>query len=152
MERIDFAARDDWPALSALLTECRLPVEGLEEHLPTTLVARAGGRLVASAALELYGAEALLRSVAVAGPYRGRGLGRRMVEGALDLARARGVVEVYLLTLTAAAFFERLGFDRVGRDAVPARVQQSLEFRALCPATAVAMRCRLARALETARP
>lgn len=141
---IEIVATEEWEPLAALLRRCGLQVEGLADHLATTLVARDADRLVGSAALELYGREALLRSVAVDEAWRGRALGRQLVAAALDLARARGVAAVYLLTLTAAAFFERLGFERIPREEVPPSVQQSLEFRILCPATAIVMRRQLA--------
>jgi amino-acid N-acetyltransferase len=140
MVPIDFATPEDWDSLAKLLRECGLPVEGLVEHLGSTLVVREHGRVVASAALELYEPDALLRSVAVERSRRGRGLGQHLVGRVLDLARGRGVAAVYLLTLTAADFFAKQGFERISREEVPAGVQQSLEFRALCPASAIAMR------------
>jgi amino-acid N-acetyltransferase len=66
-------------------------------------------------------------------------VGVRIVEGALALARARGVRSVYLLTTTAEQFFPRFGFKPVPRADVPAGVQQSVEFQSACPSTAVAM-------------
>lgn len=59
------ARREELPQIVALLEEDGLPQDGLENHLPTTLVARLEGRVVGSAALELYGPAALLRYVAV---------------------------------------------------------------------------------------
>lgn len=58
----------------------------------------------------------------------------------MDLARTHGIKSVYLLTTTAADYFPRMGFARIERDEVPVAVQQSTEFRTLCPASAVAMR------------
>ena len=117
-----------------------LPVDGLADHLGSALVGRDGAKIVASAALELYGDAALLRSVAVAPSHRGRGLGERITRAALDLAEARGVRTVYLLTTTAADFFaRRLGFAMTTRAAVPGRVRASLEFTALCPDAAQPM-------------
>ena len=59
------AHTSDLPALFALLEDNGPPTSGLSAHLATTLVARESERLVGSAALELYGTDALLRSVAV---------------------------------------------------------------------------------------
>ena len=47
------------------------PLDGLADHLATTLVARRDGAIVGSAALEMYPDGALLRSVAVAPTCRG---------------------------------------------------------------------------------
>jgi amino-acid N-acetyltransferase len=107
------------------------------------LVARDGEAVVGSAALERYGDAALLRSVAVEEPRRGTGLGAALVGAALDLARAEGVGEVYLLTTTAPDYFPRFGFRPVARDAVAPAVTQSVEFTSACPASALAMRARV---------
>lgn len=123
----------------ALLARSDLPGDGLAEHAATLLVARDGDRVVGSAALELYGHAALLRSVAVDAERRGTGLGQRLTDAALDLARQRGVRAVYLLTETAAEFFPRFGFRTLARDAVDPAVRESVEFTTLCPASATAM-------------
>ena len=71
----------DLPELVALLAECALPFGDLTEtHLREFLVCRDGGRLVATAGLELCDDAVLLRSLAVAATHRGRGLATRLVE------------------------------------------------------------------------
>jgi amino-acid N-acetyltransferase len=127
------------PEVLRLLEGNRLPREGLDAHLPTTLVARVDGRIVASAALEMYGDAALLRSVAVSAPLRGGGLGIRMTREALALAKRLGAMRVYLLTETAEGFFAGQGFHRIARDAAPEAVRGSVEFTAVCPQSAIAM-------------
>jgi amino-acid N-acetyltransferase len=117
-----------------------LTISCLREHLATTLVARDRGRVVATAAVEIYADGALLRSVAVDGPAQGRGLGRFIAEAAIDLARARHAPAVFLLTTTAEAYFPALGFERIRRDAVPASVQTSVDFTSACPSGATVMR------------
>jgi amino-acid N-acetyltransferase len=136
---IERAAGHDDGAIVRLAARSGLPLDGLLEHLDTALVARAGGRVVGCAALEIYGDSALLRSVAVDETARGLGIGQRVVRACLDLAQERGVRSVYLLTTTAERFFPRFGFGRVDRGDVPADVQQSVEFQSACPASAVAM-------------
>ena len=49
------ASREELPRIVELLDDGGLPPDGLEDHLPTILVARLHGRVVGSAALELYG-------------------------------------------------------------------------------------------------
>jgi amino-acid N-acetyltransferase len=85
----------------------------------------------------------LLRSVAVDETRRGEGLGHQLTQAALDLARARGLKTVYLLTTTAATFFPRFGFREIARDEVDPAVQRSVEFTKACPASAAAMRADL---------
>ncbi|HJZ49735.1 MAG TPA: GNAT family N-acetyltransferase, partial [Roseiflexaceae bacterium] len=84
------ARNSDLPAVLALLERSGLPRDGLSEHVATTLVARSGDAIVGSAALELYGGAALLRSVAVDSALRGQGLGQRLTRAALDVARQHG--------------------------------------------------------------
>jgi phosphinothricin acetyltransferase len=139
------AVAGDLPAVLALLEENGLPPDGLEDHLGTLLVARGqepGGRVVGSAALELHGEAALLRSVAVEADARGQGLGGRLVRAALDLAEGRGIGTVYLLTEGADGFFEGFGFRPVSRaevaEAAPG-VARSVEFATVCPTSAQAM-------------
>lgn len=127
------------PDVLALLERCDLPREGLADHVATLLVAREEGAIVGSAALEIYGRYALLRSVAVDAPVRGHGLGQRLTAAALDLARQRGLATVYLLTETAGQFFPRFGFRLIPRASVAPAVQQSPEFATLCPVSALAM-------------
>ena len=141
--RIDAATADDLPLVLALLEQNRLPVDGLRDHIATTLVARREGRVVGSAALETYADGVLLRSVAVAPDQQHRGLGDELTRAALRLARTLRAPAVYLLTTTAEAYFPRFGFERIGRSDVPAAVQTSVEFTSACPASAVVMRLQL---------
>lgn len=134
------ARADDVPAVVRLLAEANLPTDGLEPHLDTTVVARKGATVVACAALELYESDAMLRSVAVSPELRSTGLGARITQAMVDLARERGIAALYLLTETADGYFARHGFEPVERTRVPARVKASIEFTKLCPESAVAMR------------
>jgi amino-acid N-acetyltransferase len=141
--RIDAATPDDMPMVFALLEQNHLPVDGLPEHMTTTLVARRDGRIVGSAALEAYADGVLLRSVAVAPDLQHQGVGRELTSAALRLATTLRARAVYLLTTTAERYFPRFGFERIDRDEVPAGIRQSVEFTSACPASAVVMRLRL---------
>ena len=156
---IEPAQASDLAAILALLASHGLPDAGLAEHLPTALVARVGAvsptavsptavsstavsptaTVVGCAAIEPYDGAGLLRSVAVAEPQRGSGLGMRLTEAAIRLAEARGIRALYLLTETAAGFFPRFGFRPIPRDEVAPAVRQSIEFTRACPASAMAM-------------
>jgi amino-acid N-acetyltransferase len=150
---IEAATAADLDALAFRLSQATLPVAGFAEHLASTLVARADGDIVGGVALELYGEEALLRSLVVSPTERGAGLGERLTTAALELARARGARRVWLLTTTAERFFPRFGFRVVERSALPAVLGASAELRGACPASAVAMGVELApTAVERALP
>lgn len=138
--RIERAASEDASALVQLLSDCALPPDGLLDHLDTALVARGDRGVIGSAALEVYSDGALLRSVAVEAPMRGLGLGHRLTESALDLARTMKMPAVYLLTTTAEDFFSKFGFERIERAQVPDGVRGSIEFQGVCCSSAVVMR------------
>jgi amino-acid N-acetyltransferase len=130
----------DFGALTALLESATLPLEGLDDQFPDAyVVARAGGELVGAAGLERYGNSGLLRSLAVAFSARGTGLGRRLVLDRLAAARSSKIERVYLLTTTAAAYFEKLGFLPAVRSEVPKALGASPEFASACPATAACL-------------
>ena len=137
---IEPATQSDLPGIHALLERLQLPLAGVDEHLPTMLVARDAEEIVGTAALELYSEGALLRSVAVAPRCQGQQLGHQLTDAALLLAAARGVPAVFLLTTTAERFFPRFGFEPVPRESVPPSVRQSVEFQSACPASAIVMR------------
>ena len=142
---IERAQARDLNDVLALIASHHLPQDGLREHLDTTIVARRGAEIVGSAAVEIYPDGALLRSVAVLPELQGQGLGRKLAEAAIQLARDRHAPSIYLLTTTAEHYFPKLGFERIERAAVPSGVQTSIEFTSACPSTAIAMRRRLTR-------
>ncbi len=138
--QIEAARSADAEAILALVVQNGLPIDGLREHLETTLVAREDGRIVGTAALELYADGTLLRSVAVASEKQRQGLGHELTEAAIRLAHDRGAPAMYLLTTTAERFFPKFGFERILRADVPASVQASVEFTSACPSSATVMR------------
>jgi amino-acid N-acetyltransferase len=122
-----------------LLRGSQLPVDGLDDEA-CILVARDDGRIVGTAALEIYPDGMLLRSVAITSHAQGQGLGSALTEAMLRIARDAGAPAVFLLTTTAEQFFPRFGFVRIPRHDVPASVQTSVEFTTACPCTAAVMR------------
>jgi len=133
------ASPSDLPEVERLLTAAGLPLAGVVAALPTFTVADVGGSLVGVAGLEVCCDNALLRSVAVAPEWQGRGLGRALVARVIADAESRGVRALYLLTTTAEHYFPSFGFVRTSRDQVPEDVRASAEFRGVCPSSAVVM-------------
>lgn len=142
---IERAGPDDVRDVLRLLNQSGLPLDGLTDHLGTTLVARRDGLIVGCIALEVYPGAALLRSVAVAPEWQGHGLGRELTAAALALARDLELPAVFLLTTTADGYFPKFGFEPVSRSEVPESVQTSVEFTTACPSSAIVMRKTLAR-------
>ena len=127
-------------AVKRLLAESGLPTADITAaHMEHFFGCCAPSGLAAVAGLELYGDVGLLRSLAVAAPERGRGLGKRLVAHAERYAQEHGVKEVSLLTTTAEAFFCRLGYRRVARDAVPDAIKATREYAGICPASSAVM-------------
>ncbi len=134
------ARRDDYDAVAALLRANDLPLDGVPPDLDAFLVAESGGRVAGVIGLELYGADALLRSAVVDGAMRGTGVGAVLVDRILAEGGRRGASAIWLLTTTAERWFPRFGFTEVARDVVPDAVRASREFRGACPDSAIVMR------------
>jgi len=132
------AAGDEGP-VRELLASVELPHEDVVEHLEHFFVALHRGDLVGVAGFELHCEVGLLRSLAVAQRWRGRGLAGRLGRAVLAEAGRRGVGELYLLTTTAEDYCRRLGFETVERTRVPGSIRKTKEFSELCPSTAVCM-------------
>jgi amino-acid N-acetyltransferase len=134
----------DLPQVIELLVACDLPYQDLTpSHLGLFQVVRQGTALAAVAGVERFGDSGLLRSLAVAPAYRGRNLGGSLVAALESSGRQSGLSNLYLLTLTAHAFFAKRGYRVIDRTGVPATIQASVEFMSLCPASAACMWKRL---------
>lgn len=99
-----------------------------------------GGERVGVGGLERYGSDALLRSVVVEAPVRGRGYGTALCDALEDRARADGVEVLYLLTTTAADFFADRGYDEIPRERAPSPIRETTQFAERCPASATCLR------------
>ena len=86
------------------------------------------GQLLACGGIEARGDCALLRSVAVMAGKRKGGLGSTITLKLLAEARNGGAQAAYLLTNSAAGFFESLGFNAIERANVPASIQATSQF------------------------
>lgn len=127
----------DLPAVLELLRRCDLPAD--LDGAADCLLAKQGKAIAGCVALERYGDDALLRSLAVGPEQRGQGLGRALVQRLTRRAAALGVRRLWLLTTTAADYFATLGYVRVERASAPARLQASSQFAGVCPGTAACM-------------
>jgi amino-acid N-acetyltransferase len=134
------ATAAELPIMATALAEAGLPIEdlGLPDRRLYCLRDR-GGTLVGFSGLEVYEADALLRSVLVLPPLRRQGLGRRVVALTIHQAAELGVRRLFLLTSGAQSFFAHLGFVTIGRSQVPSRIAATAEFSRLCPDTATCM-------------
>jgi amino-acid N-acetyltransferase len=90
--------------------------------------------------LEIKGNIGLLRSLAVAGAYRRQGLATQLVPKIEAYARSKNIDSLYLLTMTAEDFFSARGYHKTDRASAPPALQETTEFKSLCPQTAVCMK------------
>ena len=137
------AAPTDLTAVEDLLKRSDLPLDGVRESLRSFVVAERDGKVVGVAGLEQCGDYGLLRSAAVDEEWRGRGLGRALVERVILHAESTGLRALYLLTTTAKKYFPTFGFHETTRDSVPAAVQATAEFSGACPSSATVMKLSL---------
>jgi len=129
---IDFAAYEDWPKIKALLRETGLPHEDIKTpQLKHFLVIRDGERISGVVGIELYGPVAFLRSLAVSPNYHRFGFASNLLAKIEEYAKSKGAETLYLLTMTAGGFFEKKGYQRVDRKAVPEAIQGTSEFGGL---------------------
>ncbi|MFA6930448.1 MAG: GNAT family N-acetyltransferase [Lentisphaeria bacterium] len=91
-------------------------------YLGNFLVARRGDELLGVVAVRDFGdGLSEIRSLAVAPGYEGGGLGSALLKAAVELARKRGGVRIFALTLRPR-LFQRLGFAVVDKEQFPQKV------------------------------
>lgn len=126
----------DLNEISTLLHDENLPTEDLKTAGINFYGIRNNNRLIASGALQIYGTNAILRSVAVAKEFKQQGLGKQLTKFLEDTARTNGINQLFLLTTTAADYFQGRGYLSIERSDCPKEIQLSAEFSSLCPSTA----------------
>ncbi|MCX7622133.1 MAG: GNAT family N-acetyltransferase [Thermomicrobium sp.] len=130
----------------ALVYAIRSEVFDREQHLTTwvrdypedaeslNVLAWIDGEAVGTGRVSLWGDEAQIAWVAVRKPYRGRGVGRAIMEYLIHWAREHGARTVTLNAQThALEFYRKLGFRPVGRPFYMAHIEHQLMERELQP-------------------
>lgn len=134
------AIASDLDAISSLLAVSELPLDGVAQSIENFFVAEAKEVIVGCVGLEMHGDYGLLRSAAVSEHLRGRGVGRQLVNEAIEDAKRRRHCALYLLTTTAEDYFPAFGFEKIDRSSVPVELNDSPELKGACPASATLMR------------
>ena len=127
---VDKMMPDDEDSVRSLLTDAELHVDDLHPaKLEHFLVARDRlGSVVGAIGIEPFKQTGLLRSLVVHPDWRGKGLGQRLIEYLERYAREVGVKTLYLLTVTAAEYFPKLGYELFARPDVPRDIAATEEF------------------------
>ncbi|TAM44022.1 MAG: N-acetyltransferase [Gammaproteobacteria bacterium] len=91
-------------------------------HLRDFFVIEADGKVAACGALEIFTDDlGEVRSLVVDDAWKGKGLGRMLVERLIEEARAIGLKRLMALTYVPE-FFHKLGFKTVPKDTLPEKV------------------------------
>ena len=135
------ARDDDLSDVKNLLTECELPLDGLENYFgePYCLVIQ-NDTVIGVGGVEIYKKVGLLRSVAVSPAVQGHSIGKIIVDNRIAYARLKGVKTAYLLTTSADKFFQRSGFEYENKKDAPEAIKNSVEFLSACPDSAIFMK------------
>ncbi len=137
---IKLATEADMASITKLLQANSLPFSDLMTSEITFLVATDGQQLQGCIGLEAMGEVGLLRSFAVEAAIQNQGIGKILFDSLIQYARQIGITDLYLLTTTAAGYFEKQKFEKISRDQVPLAIQNTAEFAGICPASATVMR------------
>ncbi len=138
--KIREATENDLPQIKALLEASQLPGSDIDLDKQLFLVALHDQAVVGTIALEIYNESALLRSFAVDADFRSRKIGELLYREAVAQSIQKGIAHLFLLTTTADKYFDRLNWQRIGRDEVPEAIGASTEFASLCPVSAIVMK------------
>jgi len=136
------ARRGDMGELRGLLERVELPAEDApDDAAGSFFILRNENGVVGCVALDVFGDDAILRSLAVDVEWRGAGYGWMLADAVITEARHRGVRRIYLLTETASDFFAaKHGFRVVDRSTVSTAVEASPTFQRSTDSKFVAMR------------
>ena len=140
---VTFASAEDEKQIKDLLAASALHYHDIEpSQLHHFLVVKnnTASSVIGVVGLEPRGDVALLRSLAVAGACRRQGMATQLVSKIEEYARSKNIDTIYLLTLTAEDFFSTRGYHKTDRKSAPPALQETTEFKSLCPQTAVCMK------------
>lgn len=132
--------RDDFRRLNFEWLQRYFRVEPIDEQVlsrpedilrdgGSILFARSSDRIVGTCALIRHGDDYELSKMAVTADWQGRGIGRRLLEAALEEFRRRGQGGLYLETNAilgpAISLYESLGFEHATRPGGPSPYQRA---------------------------
>ena len=125
------ATRQDMDGVRAVLRDAAMdPKQAENDEYPSFCVLRNESGIVGCVALEVFGEDAVLRSLAVKQAARGVGYGWTLADTTIAFARLRGVQRIYLLTDSASDFFAaKHGFRIVDSSIVSQEIASSSAFR-----------------------
>ncbi len=139
--KIEAFKRENEKEVLKLLSQAELPIKDLtDDKFKNFLIARGkDGSVIGAIGVEPYQDAGLLRSLVVHPSHREKGLGKQLVCELESFAQGKGIKTIFLLTITAAGFFRKLGYEVIQRTHVPESISKTEEFKNICPVSAVCL-------------
>ncbi len=87
-------------------------IDGLSQN-PIAFEIREGQNFIGCVVVQLFWGQLHIKYLVVEEPYRGKGIGRQLLEHAFEFGRNQGCTFVFVETMNfqAPGFYERLGFQ-----------------------------------------
>jgi amino-acid N-acetyltransferase len=126
--------------IETLLEKNGLPSQDVQSQPECFYIGYNDAGPVGIGGIEIYESDGLLRSVVIEQATRGCGWGTALCDALEANASADDVDTLYLLTTTAADFFDNREYVEIERANAPTAIQQTTEFDNLCPTTATCMK------------
>lgn len=123
---------DAWP-VKELLQASGLSTVRIEKQLTDFIVAEEQGKFFGILGAVYDGNKSLLRSFAVCEEKRNDGIGSALIKAMFSIMKAKKIIEVFLLTETAAAYFIKLGFLEIKREDIPQILLKESGLDLACP-------------------
>src|SRR4030042_7184022 len=137
--KITEASGTDIPDIFSLLEQCLLPTEDISSEKQLFWVIKKDQQIQGTIAIENYSPYGLLRSFAVHPSYRKQAMGTTLLYHTIEQAEKLGIEFLYLLTDTAARYFEAREWIYVRRESVPEKVRLSEQFKSICSESTACM-------------
>lgn len=133
------AQKTNIPQIKFLLEENGLPIADIETNIDF-YIGIENNHIVVTGGLEPAGEDVIMRSIAVAENFKGKGFGAKMTRYLIGIAKKNKSNTVFLLTMTAENYFPKFGFIAVKRESAPEPIKNSSEFTTVCPDSAILMK------------
>ena len=138
---IRWAKKTDLKTIEHLLQNSSLPTVGLSLASAQFLLAETkANEVIGVLGAQHNEAATLFRSFAVISPWRGKGVGMALVKTMLNRLQEQNRTVLYLLTETAASYFEGLGFQFISREEIPQILLVQSGLDQACPCSSQCMK------------
>lgn len=139
MEIIQLLNQLEINEVKELLLSSNLPTSDLNNAPIHFFGMKKNNKLIVTGALEVYGNNAVLRSVAVSNNFQNNGYGKQIVRYLEEVALEMKISHLFLLTTSAENFFKKLKYLPIQRHSCPPKILSSSQFTDICPQSSVCL-------------